>query len=103
MACSILKFSARCRLREITGLTSRASQACFLVSLLISRQLPRLTSLLEEAWCKKVASLSLKDVVCSKDGEDAMTQLISVLLDEHQASPGTWPTRSTHSHAFDLV
>ena len=77
-----------CRLREITGLASRASQACFLVSLLISRQLPRLTILLEETWRKKLAGFTLKDVVCSKDGEDTMTQLISVLLDEHQAAPG---------------
>lgn len=77
-----------CRLRDITGLSSRASQACFLVNLLISRQLPRLVTLLEEPWRKRLAALSLRDVVCSKDGEDTMTQLISVLLDEHQTSPG---------------
>ena len=78
----------RRRLRDFTGMTSRASQACFLVSLLISRQLPRLTALLEEPWRKRLAALSLKEVVGSKDGEDTMTQLISILLDEHQASPG---------------
>lgn len=89
---SVFDNSLCCRLCDITGLASRASQACILVSLLISRQLPRLVTLLEEPWRKRLAGLSLKDVVCSKDGEDTMTQLISVLLDEHQAPPGMYQT-----------
>ena len=90
-----------CRLRDITGLASRASQACFLVNLLISRQLPRLVTLLEEPWRKRLAALSLREVVCSKDGEDTMTQLISVLLDEHQASPGMYHA-GAHKFQFSV-
>lgn len=33
-------------------------------------------------------TMSLKDLVCTKDGEETMTQIIAVLLDEHQKAAG---------------
>ena len=91
------------RVQEVTGLVSRASEACFLVRILIENQLPRLTTLLDESWRKRLQSMSLKDLVCTKDGEETMTQIIAVLLDEHQKAAGqphtllTCPCRMTMS------
>ena len=72
----------------MTALVSRASEGCYLVRVLIENQLSRLSTLLEDARRKRLQAMSLKDLVCSKEGEDTMTQLISVLLDEHQKAAG---------------
>ena len=79
---------SRCRVQEVTALVSRASEGCYLVRVLIENQLSRLSTLLEDARRKRLQGMSLKDLVCSKEGEDTMTQLISVLLDEHQKAAG---------------
>ncbi len=76
------------RVQEVTALVSRASEACFLVRVLIANQLSRLTQLMDESWRKRLQNMSLKDLVCTKDGEETMTQIIAVLLDEHQKAAG---------------
>ncbi|KAL0048046.1 hypothetical protein WJX82_006459 [Trebouxia sp. C0006] len=76
------------KVQEVTALVSRASEACFLVRVLIANQLSRLTQLIDDSWRKRLQNMSLKDLVCSKDGEETMTQIIAVLLDEHQKAAG---------------
>ncbi len=76
------------RVQEITALVSRAGEACFLVRVLIENQLPRLTTLMEESWRKRLQNMSLRELVCTKEGEETMTQLISVLLEQHQQAAG---------------
>ncbi|DBA94363.1 TPA: hypothetical protein ACH3X1_001969 [Trebouxia sp. C0004] len=76
------------KVQEVTALVSRASEACFLVRVLIANQLSRLTQLIDDSWRKRLQNMSLKDLVCTKDGEETMTQIIAVLLDEHQKAAG---------------
>ena len=56
--------------------------------MLIANQLSRLTQMLDDAWRKRLQNMSLKDLVCTKEGEETMTQIIAVLLDEHQKAAG---------------
>ena len=59
-----------------------------MVRVLIANQLSRLTQLIDDSWRKRLQTMSLKDLVCTKDGEETMTQIIAVLLDEHQKAAG---------------
>lgn len=77
-----------CRTKEASAFVCRANEACFLLRVLIENSLPRLTQLLEEPWRGRLQSMSLKDLICSKEGENTVAQLMSVLINQYQQSSG---------------
>ena len=91
----------------------RANEACYLMRVLIENSLPRLSQLLEEPWRARLQSMSLKDLICTKDGENTVAQLVSVLINEHQQSSGMlrsplrswlcWSSMSTSSPQVTLL
>ena len=70
----------------------RASEACYLMRVLVGHQLPRLTMLLEEKSREHLQKMNLKELICTKEGEHTISQLITVLINEHQQAAGAYST-----------
>lgn len=89
--CSKISFLV-CRTKEATALVCRASEACYLMRVLVGHQLPRLTMLLEEKSREHLQKMNLKELICTKEGEHTISQLITVLINEHQQAAGAYST-----------
>ena len=71
------------------ALVSRAAQASCLLRLLSQRNVPRLAARLDEATRSRIGRLSMREWVCSSSGEGCAAALISAMVADHLASPGT--------------
>lgn len=71
----------------------RANEACYLTRVLIEHQLPRLSMLLDEKSKEQLQRMNLKELICTREGEHTISQLITVLINEHQQAAGLCFTR----------
>lgn len=77
-----------CRVDAVGGLIVRAAEACFLLRTLGEHHMPRLASRLDEPMRGRLLPLTLRDWVCSREGDAVAAQLISVLVTEHLTATG---------------
>jgi len=79
------------RTEQVRSLVTRAADGCYLLVILVERNLSRLASRLETGARNSMRTLRFRDWISNQDGEVTASQLIAALISEHLNADGEFP------------